>query len=315
MHGFEKSGIRLNTFYKKLFVPVLVLGICFRILLPFVLGKNPRQGDGDEYFRYAYHLYHSGIYSDEIEQPVHSTAGKMPGTSLLIYAAALIFGVDSALLILPNIFFSCMILFLIFLFIRKIELDSFLTLVLFSAFSFIPVIDFYSGQFYPEIPATFFSLWGFYLVYEFSVNRNFSFWIFANFSFAIACFFRPELAFTGIVVSAVSLLENSSLREKIKTAIVFPVCLIVLLTPWTIRNIISTGNASPMGENFFIENLQGGTRPERCAQGLYSWLNTWHFKEKHVKMVAWDFPGADLDALPPYAFSLPGEKSRLKSLQ
>ncbi len=301
---------------KKWILFFLLIGLCIRILLPVLGQSNPKKGDGDEYYRYAWNLIHEGTYSSDISYPKIPDAGKMPGTSLLIAAGMLIFGEKEIGLLLPNILFSCLLLFPVFLYLRSLIFFTKLMLGIWILFCLIPGIEFYSGQFYPEVPAACSLLWGAWWLWNFLTKEKFIFLFASALAFSVGFLFRPELGINLIIVPIFFLFRNRiPLSKRIKYSSIWVGVGIAIVSPWIIRNLISTGNMRIVGDNFLIEKINTPNQRESCANGLYLWMNSWHFKEAEIKKVAWQFSQTDLDLLPKNAFRSQDEKNKIQSLQ
>lgn len=298
----------------KFLLSVLVAGIVIRFLLPLFISDNPTKGDGADNLRYAVNLAEHGVYSGDISDPPQPGFSRMPGTPWLLRIAMIWSSPGEYMMLIPNILCGIGILILVLWMLVVFEWHSGIGRILFGIFCLVPAVDFYASQYYPEVPAVFFTLLSFAFLFSFLKSKKALHFFLAGCATAAAALFRPELLFNSVfLLGAIWFVKTD---RRLIFGGMFIGGMVLILSPWMVRNLIQSGSPHVLGENFFIEDRVSGDSLDRgCANGLYKWINTWHFRESHVKQVAWDFRAANLDDLPRYAFANEEEKKYLLELQ
>jgi len=275
------------------------------------------KGDGADNLRYALNLKNHNIYSGDINQPPQPGFSRLPGVPLLMCISLLWSNPGSYGMLIPNILAGCGILLIVFAFLASFGMPLMRLRIFAALFAWVPVADYYASQHYPEVPATFLVVLSFAFLYKgFNGEKRKLYFILSGIAAGAAALFRPELLFHIPLAAGMLLLMKSDSANRIAASLLFIAGSVIALAPWGIRNMYQSGEMSLLGNNFFIETrTTGDGNKTNCANGLYKWLNTWHFREDHVKMIAWDFRAADLDALPEFAFDSRDEKKRLMQWQ
>ncbi|MCB9231690.1 MAG: glycosyltransferase family 39 protein [Bacteroidia bacterium] len=292
---------------------ILAFGLLVRLALPLILGGDPYRGDGADYQRYATNLYEEGVYSGQFGPGVEPEAGRMPGVPFLIWIGLQFFSPHSYGMLLPNILLGWGILLILHFFLHDFRLRPKIHLISLAIYAAFPVIDYYASQFYPDLPAAslaFLSSWAFARYLRSGSGK----WALVSaLALGLGLFFRPELLMIFPLYLVAIWLTKISLRQKLIHSLVSGAAIFLVLAPWMLRNLNTLHVLMPLGNNFIIEdNYQSqGT----CARGLYRWLNTWHYKESHVKVAAWYLMDGTAEPIPDLAFDNPEEKALLQRIQ
>lgn len=307
---------------RRLTFLILILGLGVRLLLPFVLTVNPAKGDGSLYVVHAENLRHHGIYSSQQLPHPQPTYDHMPGMPFYLRAIFFFTGHTSRWAILPNFLLGWGMLVLLGMILKELGIAERVRLIAMGLYAVLPILDYYALQFYPEIPAAFLTLAAFYFLLRFLRSPGWQWSLLTGLFLTLAVFFRPELILNFAVVGLGLLLAKLPVKQVFLYGGGMALILIVFLTPWTLRNhrvggewVILARNQTPGTMGTVNDQSADHLSRRGCSEGLYQWLNTWHTTEKEVKMAAWDFMHADLEALPDRAFANAAEKSQLKVLQ
>lgn len=280
---------------------VLLAGLALRLLLPSLVDNDPYQGDGRSYLRLAENLEEHGTLSWDPPRP---STFRMPGVPLQIWFMHKFVDYDSWWMIFPNILLGWGCLLLLVLFLQRLRADRTVLLALALLYALVPILDFYSGQFYAEVPGAFLTLLSWYLFSLFLDERRAWQAAAAGLVLGLSLHFRPELVLNLLVLGLGLLLAKIPPGKRIVGAMVISGAALLALSPWVVRNHQVTGRFIPlMDESDF------------CLKGLHEWVNSWSGSQRQFKTVGWDFLGADLDQVPAAAFDDSSEKETLLGLQ
>ena len=295
---------------------LLFAGLILRLALPLVLGTNAYKGDGADYRFHADNLRRYGVYSGDIGSPPPPTYERMPGVPMEIFLMSSLVNYDSIWMLLPNVIMGWLSLVLLVGFFKQLKISGPASMAMLWLYALIPVLDYYASQFYPEVPAAFFTLLSLYIFLVWREKGNLLLLAGIGAASGMALYFRPELVLTTGIIGAYFLLKKESLSVRIKSAAVFASAVLLVLSPWIIRNARNEGKFIPLGSNQIFDVLE--TTPDSarsCTRGLYAWLNTWHWMERHSKLVAWDFMHVKFTDLPSSAFDSQEEWRQISALQ
>jgi Dolichyl-phosphate-mannose-protein mannosyltransferase len=304
--------------HKKWIMLVLVSGLLMRLMLVFALGGDMYKGDGAEYRFYSYNLETYGVYTGEMGNPPRAGYDRMPGEPLLIFLTSRVVGYDSMLMLLPNVLAGWLMLVLVLRLVSMFHLHNRLSRIMVALYAVIPAVDYYAAQLYPEVPAACLVLFSFWHLGKCIQSPNGKDALLAGVFTGLAACFRPESAFNLLIIAGAVFFSSAkgTITNRMKMAIAPIIGFFLLLSPWIVRNFVNENRFIPLGDNFLIEQQDSLAADERgCSRGLYLWINTWHYREKHVKQVAWDFMHADLSQLPESAFRSPSEMAAIEALQ
>ena len=124
---------------------------------------------------------------------------------------------------------------------------------------------------------------------------------------ALAQYVRPDsvLCVPAMVLAALSATRGEAWRRHVRALVITLGAWALAFSPWPLRNLVSLGEAHPLGAGQNIDNF-GHAVDHR---GVYRWFSAWSSDEA-TSLLAYKIPGAPVwtTMLPPEAFDTPDER-------
>ena len=148
-----------------------------------------------------------------------------------------------------------------------------------------------------------------------SLKQALKWWLIAGLLGGLAVSIRPD---SGLFVAAIGLTLvvagviqlNQHLRKTFAAGVIFSIAFILVLAPWTIRNVRVFHRFQPLAP------AHGEMPDEFVPRGYYLWLRTWLDDERYIAPFLWslDTDPISIDDVPPQAFDSENEENRVAAL-
>jgi len=280
-------------------------------------------GDSPIYEAYARNLLRYGVYSHleaQDHQPPAPSMIRAPGYPLFLAAIFAVAGErnETAVRVVQAVLdtFTCLLIALMVFELSSGEEAQRKRLAHGSLLlaAVCPFVANYSASILSEVPTTFFLTAATLLAVRALKNsgpqRR---WFFCGLLTGVATLFRPE---SGLWVVAVGLLLElrEGARRRWRPALVgsalMAVGLMVALSPWTVRNLVTLKQFQPLAPVYAQD-------PEEFVpRGYFDWCRTWLWRFREVDAFIWTVEETDipLDSLPATATDDPRQRDQILDL-
>ena len=330
--GFRRR--RLILFHRLrliVFIIVLAAGLAFDLATALYLNNNPPDGDAKIYSRFAINLIDHAVFSAE-EGPDENgkfqpSIIRLPGYPLFIAAIYSVAGREnySAVKAVQGVlhFASAVIAaYVAFLWAggkrRRRRKAAVLTFILAA---FCPFTVNYSAVLLTEVP-TIFLMAAMMLTATLAIrsranSRSILWWLLSGILGGLAVEMRPEsglfslaIGLALVVATIAELGPKNAIVPMIKNGLAFSAAFVIVLTPWTIRNVQVFGQFQPLAPQY------AAAPGEFVPRGYLHWLRTWVDDFKYVGPTQWDLEihRIDINKFPASAFDSDEEKAQIAAL-
>lgn len=298
-------------------IMALALRLCFALACPHVAGDSPI------YEAFAHNILKSGTYShleSRDNAAPRPTMIRVPGYPLMLAAVFLAAGKDNETAVRAfQAFldtFTCLLVALIVFEMSSGEVRRRRRLAQWAlAFSAMcPFSANYSASILTEVPTTLLwtaaILFGLRALRDPSSGRN---WFVCGLLSGAATLFRPESGILIGIIGSVLFLKQimrGSWKPIIKGACLMGLGLILILSPWAVRNAWTLHAFQPLAPTYAQD------RDETVTYGFYNWCRTWVWKYQQVADYLFTVETEDMPAaqLPSGSYGRPAQKETLLRL-
>lgn len=311
MQGSNEPQQGFSNFLSEYRIQVLIILIIALVVhVAFTNYHPPMTGDaGTRYLPTAYNLLAGNGFTIDSQEPYRPSEACVPLYPLFIAALYAIFGPHQSSIVFAQIFLdlvNCLLVAFVSFSVapKKLKTEAALfSLMIYGIFSWFTML--WSIMILTETLTIFFTLLAiaFCTLALKKTGHSFRYYFSAGAACGLAILTRPDsvllLIAAGLFLS-IYFFINVSWSNALNLS-VFCFAVILVLTPWTIRNYMAFGKFQPLASEW------GFAQPKFMAKGYLNWAKTWIYDEYNYPLFNLLNPPFEPGSIPIEAENLPDD--------
>lgn len=235
-------GIQDTKNITKVLFVIYLISVCMGFL--FVLIKPLPYTFVAEYEVYARNILSGHGYSQSITAPYYPNAYRTPGYALFLCLIYKIFGINNFAVMLTQVLLNATVPVLIFYITRRYFSLRFAYLASFMVAVY-PFTTIFVHVLFSEILCIFLFTLGLFLFEEARHTRKILFFSLSGITFGYCLLVRPGIALFPLFIT-IAYLFVENVKRIWKYLLIFNFCVVLVWTPWVIRNYWTMGRFIPL---------------------------------------------------------------------